>query len=187
MSQHGGSLSVYSDGEGYGTTFSIKIPVQNENEYEGIAISTDTSHNNNLRRASLTIDSIPEGFPSMSSLRESHPQLQVQVQRPLDVMPVGSVSHSPLAAVTSSKNSVASIHLHMNVLVVDDSLSNRKMLCRILQNLSHVCDQAEDGFEAIDHREETEEFLKCGADHVLVKPVETSILKTILMNYVAKR
>mmetsp|Transcript_4267 Transcript_4267/g.8735 ORF Transcript_4267/g.8735 Transcript_4267/m.8735 type:complete len:599 (+) Transcript_4267:101-1897(+) len=37
-----------------------------------------------------------------------------------------------------------------NVLVVDDSVSNRRLLSRLLQNRGHVCDEAENGQLALD-------------------------------------
>ena len=38
----------------------------------------------------------------------------------------------------------------LNLLVVDDSPMNRKMLTRLLQNQGHVCSQAEDGIAAVE-------------------------------------
>ena len=37
-----------------------------------------------------------------------------------------------------------------NLLIVDDSKLNRKMLCKVLRNAGHTCDEAEDGLEAIE-------------------------------------
>jgi CheY-like chemotaxis protein len=37
-----------------------------------------------------------------------------------------------------------------NLLVVDDSSMNRKMLCKLLENRGHRCDQAKQGQEAVD-------------------------------------
>ncbi len=39
--------------------------------------------------------------------------------------------------------------MHKRVLVVDDAVSNRKMLVRILTNNGYVCEQAEDGQQAL--------------------------------------
>lgn len=38
---------------------------------------------------------------------------------------------------------------HLRVLVVDDSLTNRKLLVRLLEKKGHYCDQAEDGLVAL--------------------------------------
>lgn len=38
----------------------------------------------------------------------------------------------------------------LNLLVVDDSVSNRKLLCRLLTQAGHICDLAENGKEAVE-------------------------------------
>lgn len=37
----------------------------------------------------------------------------------------------------------------LRILVVDDAASNRKILCRILRNRQHVCEEATNGYEAV--------------------------------------
>lgn len=45
----------------------------------------------------------------------------------------------------------------LRILVVDDSISNRKLLCRLLKNKGHVNSQAEDGLVAVQMVREAEE------------------------------
>ena len=51
--------------------------------------------------------------------------------------------------VTSSPNGSSTQRI-LRILVVDDVLSNRKLLCRLLERKGHRCDMAEDGQQAVD-------------------------------------
>jgi CheY-like chemotaxis protein len=46
------------------------------------------------------------------------------------------------------------VHKQLDILIVDDSRLNRKMLCKVLRCKGHVCDEAEDGLEAVKKVEE---------------------------------
>ena len=48
-----------------------------------------------------------------------------------------------------SQETVASLTWKPRLLIVDDSRLNRKMMCRLLSNRSEVCDEAEDGLDAV--------------------------------------
>ena len=39
--------------------------------------------------------------------------------------------------------------ISFDILVVDDSKLNRKMLCKVLRSEGHICDEAEDGIHAV--------------------------------------
>lgn len=58
----------------------------------------------------------------------------------------------------------------LRILVVDDALTNRKLLMRLLKNRGHECDEAKDGQEAVDKVTESLQS-------------EASCYDTILMDY----
>ena len=57
----------------------------------------------------------------------------------------------------------------LKILVVDDALSNRKLLARLLTNAGHICEQAADGQEAL--------------DIVMEKRMEGFYFDTVLLDY----
>ena len=65
---------------------------------------------------------------------------QLPVQSCVDIVPF----------VTSERVNDPSATLLYHVLVVDDSLMNRKMLASLLKSVGHTCDQAVDGLKAIE-------------------------------------
>ena len=90
VEQHGGALTVASEGLGLGTTFTVFLPLYHIID----TVEPEESH-----------CSIPEEPVEMSPLR---------------------------------------------ILIVDDAISNRKLLHRILTKHGHECDQAGNGREAVD-------------------------------------
>jgi CheY-like chemotaxis protein len=87
------------------------------------------SKSSNLRSARYQV--APQNIP---------PCALVDAQRSL------SAGNKTLHCVDTSESSVL---LPKRILVVDDVLSNRKMLVRILTNNGYVCEQAEDGQQAL--------------------------------------
>ena len=62
--------------------------------------------------------------------------------------PILSVGALPPAQ--ASESSISTKDTTKRILVVDDVLSNRKILMRVLTSKGYVCEQAEDGQQAID-------------------------------------
>ena len=100
VEQHGGMLSVTSEGLGRGATFTMALPLFYE-----------PSSNHQDQRES-----------SAAPFDEEH------------------LSHE------TSESTARSV---LRVLVVDDAALNRKLLTRWLETLGHVCDQAQNGLEAV--------------------------------------
>jgi len=195
---HEGHISVFSDGEGLGSTFIVEIPVR----YDDAPGSPRTRAPSSVAAAATVVSSVQ----SQSGL---------------------SQASSWLRAITRRKIHVADRLLR--VLVADDSVLNRKYLCRLLRPKCEVLKEAVDGAEAVRmvlaaaeggtsydvvlmdnqmpvmdgpsaSREirsagykglvlgitgdvlpaDIEHFQKCGADRVLAKPIDIPALEDIL-------
>eukprot|EP01041_Mallomonas_annulata_P013965 gene13965-29727_t len=159
MTQHGGSLSVYSPGEGCGSTFTVMIPtlkhtliIASRNNH-GSRFDNDngTSNNNSIG------NNIGDGNNNGIILRHSLSSLEpIYVDKSACYYPKISpnsrrLRHSSIACEFDTTPEVLLVVSNLNILVVDDSTINRKMLCRILDNLSHNCEEAVDGRDAVEH------------------------------------
>jgi len=118
MTQLEGSMSVHSEGEGLGTTFTIKLPI-------------------------IPVKSCPRASLARQNSGKS-PQIEVGGQ-PFSTAEVDT-SNSGDAREEKEEASYT-----MDILVVDDAVSNRKMLCRMIQvPLNCRCDEAGDGKQAVE-------------------------------------
>lgn len=81
-------------------------------------------------------DCLPDGL---------HRKLQLQLSAESFAGPGESASREDhQMAITSNK-----VFEPLHILVVDDAVSNRKLLQRMLERMGHICDEAKDGAEAI--------------------------------------
>ena len=117
---HCGTLSVASAGLKAGTVFTLELPL-----FVRIPPLTLTD----LRHCSAAPEPFIPIVRSVSAPALSHFS-----------PPLVSLSAADLEDTGSQKR----------ILVVDDAASNRKMLIRILKSSGYVCEQAEDGQQAID-------------------------------------
>ena len=125
---HGGELSVFSEGEGFGTTFTVKLPM-----------TRDKIHVEGEEEVVVKIEEVGnevESFPYHQDTKAANSVL------PIDVNPVVNTTK------VCNTESVVNKKVY-NLLVVDDSLMNRKMLSRALTQAGHHCDMAEDGQQAV--------------------------------------
>jgi CheY-like chemotaxis protein len=81
---------------------------------------------------------------------------------------------SPTPSVTQLETDVA--HKQLDILIVDDSRLNRKMLCKVLRCKGHVCDEAEDGLEAA---KKVEEKMRMNVEEV--KPYFDAVFMDFVM------
>ena len=158
VDMHGGSISVYSTGEGLGSVFTLRLPMTR--------LLSESSVLTLYQPAAATSS---KSFKSRSSLHSSvtpTPRFQAAVPQTFDTTPTDSSktaipSESPLypdppdsttksPCSMSFKSTCGSIpERPLRFLVVDDSSLNRKMLCRLLRNQGHSCAEAEDGVQAV--------------------------------------
>ena len=158
MDMHGGSISVFSAGEGKGSVFTLRLPMTRH--------LVETSIPTLYQPAVATSSKSFKSRPSLHSSFAPTPRSHGTILRPSDTAPPDSCkttvpSESPHCQdppVTSARSpstmsfksacgSIPERPLHF--LVVDDSSLNRKMLCRLLRNQGHECAEADDGVQAL--------------------------------------
>ena len=158
VGMHNGTVRVYSAGEGMGSSFTAEIEMHRRSSL--IAPATHS-----VRRSIHDRNSTVRAGASKTKrlfIPSENPDMQV-----VEVIP--SYTESPVLgsclstsmdsviprtiSVVSRRNSngpiVASTQ-NYDILVVDDSSLNRKMLCRVLRTSGHLCDEADDGLSAIE-------------------------------------
>eukprot|EP01041_Mallomonas_annulata_P010955 gene10955-22885_t len=160
--QHGGMLSVHSDGVGCGSRFSILIPanytsnntfpnspyidlrmnrrlpsvfrVENVSERS----NDNNSHNNSHKQHSQFLEQeqkLPDPTASTSSDKyNDNPNHYINYPHQLSRIKSGGGNDSD----------------GLQILVVDDSAASRKMICRLLLMLCHKCEEAVDGRDAVE-------------------------------------
>jgi len=187
MDLHNGTLSVTSEGEGHGSTFTITLPAKYiENainievpeykvEEEAVRVvrassSESTNYNYRIYNASNRNNASSKSNELLHSStieidaggRTSH------TRRANSVMSLGSASSkvAPLLRSDSLGSICAPISIEasydktslnpsnrrmppLKVLVVDDSVSNRKMLMRLLRDRCSLIGEAVDGVDAV--------------------------------------
>ena len=153
MEQHKGTVSVYSAGEGHGTTFTVRLPCivsgegdEDRNE-ELFDIEPEPSHRKPPIISSTNTSRAPR--PSIHA-----DQSLVTAFQPLP-QDISSKAHNPLpnaAADQEEEGEEEAMRRKMQrVLVVDDSDMNRKMVCKVLLGTKEfLCDQAADGSVAVE-------------------------------------
>ena len=143
MELHGGSVSVHSDGEGFGSTFTMDIPISDT----PISIHIPESHHS--FRSILTRETAV--FPSNDCLmnlgnERNDNSVRETIRRPGLVYP--STASSDIDRPPPEDISITS---SLNVLVVDDVSLSRRMLIRLLSSRFKNISQAKDGSEAVEY------------------------------------
>lgn len=146
---HGGKLSLRSEGEGCGSTFTLLLPAvspphtppPSSPDHDG-----EVDLESGLECVSLQLD-VPSSSSSYSKVDASDSS---------EVHPDAPDAHESAPQSQSQKRQHQHQHLHpmkaplRNVMVVDDSAPSRKMLCRLLTNAGYKCTQARDGQQCVD-------------------------------------
>ena len=119
---HQGQITAYSEGLGYGSSFTVVLPMQRilqstvaqmpDSRYTSIGTQSADNHHNSTAGSSSSIAPDEEFNISIDTFDE--------IPKPV-----------------------------YHLLVVDDSPLNRKMLMRTLKISGHICDEAEDGVMAV--------------------------------------
>ena len=141
---HGGSIWATSEGEGEGSCFFIEMPLVKSEEGSG---SVRTNEHTSLSKHPLRY---------RSRSQEKSPAL-------INQNSISNLNNSPIGS---------NIHIMIRtkrILVVDDALSNRKMVCRMLQINGFHADQAVDGMDCL---------------RIVKKGPDTMYYDCILMDYV---
>ena len=123
---HHGDISVYSEGLGRGTSFTVQLPMERvRSECPGTL------------------------FPSIHRIISTSSSLEEQL--PTELNPEEDINQTNIKCTDESVVAASVYHL----LIVDDSSLNRKMLLRIFRTAGHTCDEAEDGVIAVAMVKET--------------------------------
>ena len=184
---HGGKITVNSGGEGLGSSFTVEIPMhrlpscdnlQEEQEEQGQEAEQEAEQKEKqepgLKDFNHTADVI-QTIPEAADRNEEN------FDRKHDKMPSSqSLSEStlPPRAASFSCPPLKPGNMGYDVLVVDDSRLNRKMLLKFLLKNGNVCTEAEDGLEAIERVKERIDFANgsCG------KPYDAILMDFIMPN-----
>ena len=148
MDLHDGKISVFSRGEGMGTSFTVEIPMSRSNTTDTIIIREDTipspspkltakcdrgkdKHSGEGVSSKMMDGQSPDSLGLLMKY-ESNPAL-------LRPAPAGRADSLPTLCPFEA----------LEVLVVDDSRLNRKMLLKCLRADGHECSECADGIEAV--------------------------------------
>ena len=158
---HDGKISVHSEGEGLGSSFTVEIPMLR------LPLSTYTQQQKDrtddddmaliIRRAYPTDDRTSDQLLHDESLL---------------------TTVSPSYAASSTCPLLKTHDVVYDILVVDDSHLNRKMLMKFLKKDGHRCTEAEDGLEAIERVKERIDFSNGGHG----KPYDAILMDFIMPN-----
>ena len=183
VDMHEGSISVFSEGEGHGSTFTVELPIWCERDCETRSITRTPLRDPSPRLQHTESTDQPGKFDRCRSARDvdGHPVRGVDDKEQQGcsdrVMSYrkGSLSCDSidLDEVYDTKSDdkgdrVVSCRslLNMHVLVVDDANTNRKMMVRgIAQKTKGAVAEAEDGHDAV---MKVEEAMKQGAPFDLI-------------------
>ena len=125
---HHGSLTAASDGIGCGTSITVTLPLYH-----------------------VPDEVLPESLKHRLQLDKNGKMAQQRNNTGTGGTDDNDSKHSNLKHQTDSSVSTSGNNNNesLRILVVDDAAMNRKILTRLLTNRGHVCDQAENGEEAV--------------------------------------
>ena len=146
MDTHGGSISVYSAGEGKGSVFTLRLPM--------LRCLTGQPSLYIPAVGASTVNTARSLAPSSIAPTPRHSDTALVTSALKAAVPSESSSHPDSSVPSPQSTSLKSAYGTMlerplRFLVVDDSSLNRKMLCRLLRNQGHECTEAEDGAQAV--------------------------------------
>ena len=150
---HNGLISVFSEGEGLGSTFTVQLPMQQPSK---------KAHDPVLSRR---LEPIVADLDRSRSIRHGVTLSQKEIKPTNEVQAPAAVQNRNSNKSNSDNNNynyrgnLASSQrltppqqqqqVSYRVLMVDDSAMNRKMLGKLLKSVGHDCDEANDGDVAV--------------------------------------
>ena len=161
---HQGDISVYSEGLGLGSSFTVQVPMDridiSQNDISILSQNVECS-----RSLTLKMKGRPQNqnqgysqFLTVSRISRigdcpdrSHDEIAQSQSQSQSVRVVVSPRLMRTVGVDCRKahNGRSSVKPVYHLLIVDDSPLNRKMLLRTFREAGHTCDEAEDGAIAI--------------------------------------
>jgi signal transduction histidine kinase len=161
MDLHGGRIRVFSEGEGKGSSFTVEIPMIRSHLQPPNSTAAQRTAPVHMMRSPSTFttgntsrsgNGNGNGTPDpLTRDREREREREREHEGPKYLKKIpASARGSSSSLVIASVNTGASLFSGLEVLVVDDSRLNRKMLLKCLISRGHVCTEAGDGLEAIE-------------------------------------
>jgi CheY-like chemotaxis protein len=135
---HGGELSSFSAGEGCGSTFTLALPAVSV-VASGAGAGAGAGGAEEVSQCSLDLLKAGGDMEQNRAYRV--------LQATSDSEGGGDSGQTPALPDPGEEWRHAGIR---RVMVVDDSLPSRKMLCRLLKNGGYLCSQAENGQECVE-------------------------------------
>lgn len=149
MDMHGGSITCTSVGPGHGSTFTIKIWVE---DGTGIVLHGDEAH---LRQDQLEVPVRPQRANSRGNLGSVQPStyrgsVHFSLLQSPQIIPVEALGSQAILEANELEEVAG-----LRILIVDDSALNRKVMRRRLESDGYTCIEADDGDTALAFMERT--------------------------------
>ena len=158
---HGGTVTVTSEGEGEGSTFTVRLPGLLPVEEELHVAANTILGGENPAPVTLRLSFGNGGHPPLppptlvDSLLVESPRIVEDSGHPTgpssEILAEKKVRFYFLEYVEDGSSNGMSLCQGLHTLVVDDSSMSRKMVCKALQSSKQcICEQAADGAIAVD-------------------------------------
>ena len=150
---HGGRLSVHSEGEGKGSTFRLEIPMTRYVNDSSIGNSTNAlflvseKQIFNPLQSDMFALSSEYDIDYHSDCNDDNDNNNDDISIEETKENINGIVHDQEENIIETNNSSSR---NLKFLVVDDSGTNRKFLCKLLSGRGHTCDEAVDGLKAVD-------------------------------------
>ena len=146
---HNGTISVHSDGEECGCNFTVRIPMLRRIKIEPELEVPPPRLASLVTRDAIYLLEHGTSFSSLSNDLTSTIPIDTLSRSGSSFAPpivIGGKAAEPDLIPEATEGSVClEQEQEHELLVVDDSQLNRKMLCKILRGAGYICDEAEDG------------------------------------------
>ena len=135
MDLHGGLISMYSKGVGFGCTFTLKLPLYPAS-YSNHELPVNTNESIPVELTSHRVVAVLNRSTSREAVSNLVDPPTNTLRRRRSSNTIHNIQNIPIKPT-------------LRFLVVDDSPLSRKMLVRLLKDDKHICEQANDGDEAV--------------------------------------
>ena len=151
VKMHGGSITTFSEGLGRGTSFTVELDMQRRiTATDGDDPVTDVVPVSAPAGEASPSPAYSSSLSCCSDTRR-HPDAQHDIPRK-SVCRCGDscLTHLPPIEECQESHATSNDPPTYDVLIVDDSSLNRKLLCKLFRASGHSCEEACDGLVAID-------------------------------------
>jgi len=144
MDAHGGSIRVFSEGLGKGSSLHISIPMQRQPSESPLYLASPGLSSNHT--------AAPLHAPRRDTTSPPQANVDSRALSPAFTQKLSKAEVTPPSTPASRTPQMTprGVHTELHFLVVDDSAMSRKMICRFIRSLGRPCVlyEAENGLEA---------------------------------------